>query len=177
MRKSFLFKCISLLAILSISHVSCKDASTDNHDTVSNHGQFVIAESDINLLDYTDYALSDLSLNATKDWLKFQELHSEIDILKKGDTSFFREDDQIVTSFISDLKNEIPEALKLPQINARLIVIETVLMQLKELSTYPQTTKPQLLEAIKKLLVANSNLVLQMNKKFEKDSQKIIKPN
>lgn len=178
MRKSDLSNFTFTAIIFFIGLLSCKDSSPDNtNNPISNHGEIIITERDINQLDYKDFALSNLSQKATKDWLKFQELQSEIAILKKGDTSFFKEDDQIITSFISDLKNETPEALKLPQIDSRIIVIETVIMQLKELSTYTQTKKPQLLESIKKVLVANSNLVLQMNKKFEKDSQNIIKPN
>lgn len=177
MRKFSLFKFISCSFVLIMVVVSCKDAELDNTDVISSHGQLTITESDINAIEYKDFALSHRSLNATKDWLKFQQLQSEIDKLKEGDTSYFQEDDQLITSFISDLKNETPEALNLPQINARLIVIETVLMKLKELSTYPQTKKPELLEAIKSVLVANSNLILQMNKKFEKESQNIIKPN
>lgn len=177
MRKFFLFKLMSCAFVLFMVVVSCKDAELDNTKVISSHGQLTITESDVNTIEYKDFALSNRSLNATKDWLKFQQLQSEIDKLKEGDTSYFQEDDQLITSFISDLKNEIPEALNLPQINARLIVIETVLMKLKELSTYPQTKKPELLEAIKSVLVANSNLILQMNKKFEKDSQNIIKPN
>lgn len=178
MRKTFLLNFTFTIVILFIGLVSCKDSDKDNNnDAVLNRGEITLTESDINRLDYTDFALSDLSQKATKDWLKFQELQNEIGILKKGDTSFFKEDDQIISSFISDLKNEIPETLKLSQIDARLVVIETVIMQLKELSTYTQTEKPQLLEAVKKVLVANSNLVLQLNKKFEKDAQNIIKPN
>ena len=177
MRKLILFKFIFCFIILSPGIVSCKDSDNTDSSIDSNHGHFVITESDINKLDYTDFALSERSIQATKDWLKFQQLQNEIDILKKGNASYFKEDDQIITSFISDLKNEIPEALNLPQINARLIVVETVLLQLKELSTYPQTKKPEFLEAVKNVLIANSNLILQMNKKFEKDSQNIIKPN
>jgi hypothetical protein len=70
-----------------------------------------ITANDIEQLNYTEFALSDLAEDATRDWLKFQELQTQIDILKKGDLSFFKDDKAILVSLLTDLKNEMPEAV------------------------------------------------------------------
>lgn len=158
---------------------SCKktiDVNNDlSHDIIQN--DFKITSKDINQIKFTEFALSDLSETHTNDWLKFQELKEEIEILKKGDLSFFKDDRAILQSFITDLKNEIPEVLNIPSILVRLSVLETTMFKLEGTSNINAVKKELLLNSIKDVLVAYSNVILQMNKKFEKDSQYIQKPN
>ena len=135
-----------------------------------------ITIKDIEQIKYTEFALSDLSEDSTKDWLKFQEFLLQIEILKKGGLSFFKDDKVILQGFITDIKNEIPEALNTPSTLVRLTVLETTMFQLEGISNINNVKNEILLNAIRDVLVAHSNLILQINKKFEKDSQKIDKP-
>lgn len=136
-----------------------------------------VTAKDISQLNYTEFALSNLSEKATENWLKFQELQKEIEILKNGSLSFFKDDKAVLQSFFKDLKVEIPESLNIPTILVRLSVLETTIFKLKGISNIKNIKNELLLDVIRDVLVANSFIILQMNKKFEKDSQDIQKPN
>jgi Zn-finger protein len=135
-----------------------------------------ITSENINQIKYTEYVLSDLADVETKDWQKFQNLLDQIEILKKGDVAFVKDDKAILQSFITDLKNEIPESLNATSITVRLTVLETTLFKLNEILNLQNVTKQSILSNIKEVLIAYNNLVLQINKKVEKESQKIVKP-
>ena len=166
-----------LSSLLLCVNLSCDKTTTSSDKTLQEIDPEIlkISANDINQIKYTEFALSDLSEKGIKDWLKFQELQEEIVILKKGDLSFFKEDKTILQSFITDLKVEIPEALNIPSILVRLSVLETSIFKLEGISNFNNIKNELLLTAIKDVLIANSNIILQMNKKFEKDSQNIEK--
>lgn len=136
-----------------------------------------LTSKDIEQIKYTEFVLSDLSDKAVSNWLKFQELLTQIELLKKGSLSFFKDDKTMLQSVITDLKNEIPEALNDSSILVRVSVLETTILKLEGILNIHNVEKGMSLKAIKEVLVAHSNLILQINKKFEKDSQNIQKPN
>jgi hypothetical protein len=171
----YLFLLSSIILVLNLSCDKTKTASKDTTQDISTE-TFRVTAKDIDHLKYTEFALSNLSDHATKNWLKFQELQEEILILKKGDLSFFKDDKSIVESLITDLKKEIPEELNTPPILARLAVLESTTYKLQGVTQLNNVSKELLLKAIEEVLVANSNVILQMNKKFEKDAQGIAKP-
>lgn len=166
-----------LLIVLFISscnsEVKNEPEITDKTTTIDNTK---ITTSDIKKIKFTEYALSSLTKNKTANWQKFNELTEKIEVLKTGDLSFFRDDKAILESFITDLKNEVPESLKTPAILVRLAVIETAFLKLEGLASLSSAKKEDLLIIIKDVLVSYTNLVFQMNKKFEKESQNIVKP-
>ena len=166
----YLFITMSMVLFVVLG---CKknNASAEALSQSENSQAYKITSRDIDQLKYTDFALSDLADASTKDWLKFRELLSQIDILKKGDLSFFKDDKAILVSFITDLKNEIPEVVNTVSVVVRLSVLETVLFKLEGVSNLNNVNKDVLLKAVKEVLVAHSNLILQINKKFEKESQ------
>jgi hypothetical protein len=163
-----------VLFILSCNN-SSKQEAFNNENTINNDSTKITA-SDISKIRYTEYALSNLSENKTRNWQKFNELSDKIEVLKTGDLSFFRDDKAILVGFLSDLKNELPESLNTPAIQVRLTVIETVFLKLEGLASLSSAKKEDLLIAIKDVLISYTNLVFQMNKKFEKESQNIEKP-
>lgn len=165
--------------IILLLNLSCDKTTQTTQKTSQevNAKVFKVSAKDIDQIKYTEFALSNLSEKATENWLKFHELQEEIIILKKGDLSFFKDDKSILQSLITDLKNEIPEALNVPPILVRLSVLETTMFKLEGVSNFNNINKELILNAIKDVLVAHSNIILQMNKKFEKDSQNIQKPN
>jgi hypothetical protein len=169
---------IPFLVILFIS--SCNTQTTNNSniiEEIETIDSSQITSRDITKLKYTDFALSNLTKSKTSNWQKFNELTDKIEILKTGDLSFFRDDKAILVGFLNDLKNEIPESLKTPAILVRLSVIETTFLKLEGLASLSSAKKEDLLIIIKDVLVSYTNLVFQMNKKFEKESQNIEKPN
>lgn len=168
---------VSLLIILFIS--SCNTETTNDTNTAEEIvaiDSSKITAKDIAKLRYTDYALSNLTRSKTVNWQKFNELTEKIEVLKTGDLSFFRDDKAILVGFLNDLKNEVPESLKAPAILVRLAVIETAFLKLEGLASLSSAKKEDLLIIIKDVLLSYTNLVFQMNKKFEKESQNIEKP-
>ena len=137
----------------------------------------IITANDISKIKFTEYALSKITQNKTINWQIFNELSNKIELLRTGDLSFFRDDKAILEGFIADLRNEIPESLNTQSILVRLTVIETVFLKLEGLTSLKTAKKEKLLMAIKDVLLSYTNLIFQMNKKFEKESQKIEKPN
>jgi len=156
--------------------VQCNNVN-DNVTIQSNNSKTsVITSKDIEQIQYTEFVLSDLAKEKTKNWIKFQTLLDQIEILKKGGFSFFKDDKTLLQSFINDLKNEIPESLKTTAITVRLVVLETTLLKLDEILNLQHVTEQSILSNIKDVLISYNNLILQINKKTEKESQKIVKP-
>jgi hypothetical protein len=166
--------CLFVLAL----QLQCNNAKDVNAENLSENidKSHKITSEDISQIKYTEYVLSNQVEEKTKDWQKFQNLQDHIEVLKKGDISFFKDDKAILQSFITDLKNEIPESLNAPSIIVRLTVLETTLFKLDEILNLQSMAKQSILDNIKDVLIAHNNLILQINKKVEKDSQKIVKP-
>ena len=135
-----------------------------------------ITSNDVSKISYTDYALSDLATKKTSDWESFRELSNKIEALKSGDLSFFRDDKAILEGFLTDLKNEVPKDLNSTAIQVRLTVIKTVFLKLEGLASLSSAKKEDLLISIKDVLLSHTNLIFQINKKLEKESQNIEKP-
>ena len=70
----------------------------------------------------------------------------------------------------------MPPNVAKSSIMERLVVLETKLQKLHSTLKLSNNSKAETLKNIKELLVASSNLHLQMNKKFELDSQIIEDP-
>jgi hypothetical protein len=171
---------ISILFLVILFISSCNTQTTNNSniiEEIETIDSSQITSRDITKLKYTDFALSNLTKSKTSNWQKFNELTDKIEILKTGDLSFFSDDKAILVGFLNDLKNEIPESLKTTAILVRLSVIETTFLKLEGLASLSSAKKEDLLIIIKDVLVSYTNLVFQMNKKFEKESQNIEKPN
>ncbi len=166
--------CFSLLAL----NLQCKKSNEGNSDELNTSPQEsqAITTKDFAQINYPEYALSDLAEAKTKNWLKFQNLGTHIDHLKKGDIYFFKEDKTILKAFITDLKKEVPTSINTSSIIVRLSVIETTAYKLEEVSNIRSISKQSLLESISDVLIAYNNLIFQINKKVEKDSQNIEKP-
>lgn len=155
----------------------CKSEPEPN-ETATNvqESTYTISAEDIQKLNYTDYVLSAKSIQALLNWQKFQDLEVNMDLLKKGNLSFFKVEKKIMEEFIKELKAEQPSILNTPAIRARVTVLETTLMRLQDVANLANIKKEELLEAIKEALVADVNLKLQINKKLEKESQQIQLP-
>lgn len=173
---------LSFLLILFLGNTlhSCKkevELPENNTNTQLDENKVAsITPKDISNLKYTEYALSNAAENATKDWLKFQELYTQIESLKKGNISFFTDEKDVIQAFLTDLQNEVPPILDENSIKVRLVSLSTAIYKLEGSFRFDSSDKEVLLENIKDLLIAHTNLIFQINKKLEKDSQNIIKP-
>ncbi|MBJ6366750.1 hypothetical protein [Snuella sedimenti] len=168
-------KRLSILCLFFII-LSCKK-TTDNNQA-SAEIEIIdeeITESEISKLNYTEFTLDSKTQTAIKSWTEYYQLQDHITNIKKGDLSFFN-DNESIESFLKKFKETIPAKVDTPAILARITAFETKLYKLQSLSNLNTTKKPELLKTIKEFLEAFSNLNLQMNKKLEIDSHNIQKP-
>ncbi len=136
----------------------------------------IIEKEDLSQLNYTDFVLDKNSRAKISDWIKYDELEEKINELKKADLSYFKSDKKVVETLIKELEETIPESINTDDINARVLVVQNMYYKLNDTINLSTSTKSELKNAITDLLEAFSNLNFQINKKFEKDSQNIIKP-
>jgi len=171
---------IKFLTILSLifMFLSCKNI--DNNTDIVEHKEESnkIKEKDLSKLDYIEFALDSRTKKVIEEanWVQYNQLQDVITNVKKGDLSFFDDNDEAINTLLKDLKNKVPAAVRYPPTLARITALETKLYKLESLSNLITTSKQELKDSIKEFLEAFSNLNLQMNKKLEKDSRIIEKP-
>lgn len=161
---------------LSLLFFSCIDNPAQDTTKATTQIDSKISKTDIDDLKYVDYVLSRASQKTTSDWTKFHELETEIEALKEGTLSFFKDDATLLKTFIEDLNTSIPESLNKEDVTTRISAIENALYFLYSELNLNRQDKTFSLKAIKNLLISVSNLKLQINKKLELDAQNIVKP-
>ncbi|MFI1744532.1 hypothetical protein [Thalassobellus sediminis] len=170
---------IKFLAALSlfVIFLSCKQKEEtnleNNKDTNTISG---ITEKDISKLNYIEFALDKKTEKAIEDWNDYKELQIIVTNVKKGDLSYFDNEEDPIKELMKNAIQTIPSIVNTDPILARITVLETKLYKLEDVSTLLSTSKKELLESIKEFLESFSNLNFQMNKKIENDNQNIEKP-
>lgn len=169
-------KVLLYLSIL-ICFISC---AKQEGSKVQNESQEVsvslITKEDISNLKYKEFVLDVKAEKALEAWQKYYELDDIINNINQANLSFFNDNNEILIAFIKDLKETIPETVDSPLIVARLVALETKMFKLEGVVNLSNPMRNELLSVIKECLSAFSNLNLQINKKFEKESQNIQKP-
>jgi hypothetical protein len=121
----------------------------------------------------TNFIVEDLD-ESLSDWNGFNELKEFIVSISKGDYQTLDESDETTKDLFSLLVTKIPSTIDNPSIVARIKVTETLAYKLKSnyknKSTEFEKTKNNLLNSY-------SNVLFQIKKTLEKESQKIINPN
>ncbi|MDB9960995.1 hypothetical protein OAD62_02780 [Oceanihabitans sp.] len=135
-----------------------------------------ITKEDISKLNFKEFILDAKAEKTLESWQKYYELDNMINNVNQANLAFFKNNNEILIAFIDDLKATTPEVINTPLIMARLVVLETKIFKLEGVVNLSNPEKKELLSVIKECLSAFSNLNLQINKKFEKDSQNIQKP-
>jgi len=155
---------------------SCKEDTGSVQQTDENNTASLITKKTIQKLNYLEFGLDAKVEKITKKWGKYTELEGVILNLKQADLSYFKDNHEIIEALITDLKQTVPKKLDSPSIVSRLIALETKIYKLESAINLSNTTTKTLMSSIKEVLVSFSNLNLQMNKKIERESQKIKKP-
>ena len=112
-----------LLAFLSFCFLitSCKEDKVSEVivETQEQIDAKKISQKDIESIRYDDFGLSTDSQKAVADWQKFQELNTQIELLKKGDLVYFSGDPLIVKTLLQELRTQMPVNLKTKIISTR----------------------------------------------------------
>ena len=121
----------------------------------------------------TNFIVEDLD-ESLSNWNGFNELKEFIVSISKGDYQTLDESDETTKDLFSLLVTKIPSTIDNPSILARIKVTETLAYKLKSnfknKSTEFEKTKNNLLNSY-------SNVLFQIKKTLEKESQKIVNPN
>ncbi|WP_250433828.1 hypothetical protein [Hanstruepera flava] len=166
---------ISFLIIILLC--SCQDSKSDSVEETSLSSTVeVVSKDDVQSLNYTEFVIDAKVERAISGWEKYNELQKVIVDIKEGNLTFLRDNNEIVVALIQELKSTIPEKVNSPHVMARIIALETKIFKLESNVNLSNANKENVLYAIKEVLVAFSNFNLQMNKKLEKESQNIQRP-
>jgi len=170
---------IKTLVILSflVLFSACKnnqDHSTE--DQIEQNKSQEITEQDIAKLKYIEYALDATTEDVIQDWAEYSQIEDVVANIKKGDLTFFNDNEKAIKLALKELKQNVPEPLNSSSINARILVLETKVLKLESLANLSTTTREELLETIKEFFVSFYTLSFQMNKKVEFDNRSIERP-
>ncbi len=172
---------MKLLQYIILIAMVCSCQNNNNpeeiKDTEINAASNDISAKDINNLKYTDYILDTEAKKILIDWQRFQELNLQLGYLKQGDLSFFKNQQEEVKTLFDSLKVKVPEPINIKPIISRITVLETKSLKLHTNLTLSNVEKATKLASIKEVLVAHSNLILQINKKIEYDANVYERPN
>ncbi|PWK20747.1 hypothetical protein [Xanthomarina spongicola] len=162
--------------LLLVCMFSCKEKEGKSTENNQDNTSFSISKKMIQNLNYTDFILDSKVEKITQKWAKYNELEAVILNLKQADLSYFKDNHEFLEALINDLKQTIPDKVNSPAIMSRLIALETKLYKLESVVNLSNSSTKVIVTSIKEVLVSFSNLNLQMNKKIERESQKIKKP-
>lgn len=155
---------------------ACNDVKTESSQTKQEHDTQIVSKETISNLDFIEFVLDAKAEKLFETWAKYIEIQNLTTNIKQGDLSFFKDNSELLIALIEDFKATVPEQIDSPSIWVRIKALETKMYKLESAVSLPTTNKQDLTASIKELLIAFSNFNLQINKKFEKESQNIQKP-
>lgn len=165
------------LLFLLFSLISCdKKQQTTIIETNKKNDTTLLKAKDISKINYVEYGIDAKAQNTLDSWQAYNTIATAIEDLKSANFDFFKEDNTVFLSTIKDLESTVPLVIDSEPIKARLLILKTKLFKLEEVLNLSTTQKNEKLIVIKELFQAFSNVTLQINKKFEKEAQNIIKP-
>jgi hypothetical protein len=157
--------------------LSCEnDSSSEKNSQKKVKTEAFLTTSDIENIKFKDYLLDQNAKVLASEWKSYQTLNQEVEHIKQLNFSFFKKDDDVFNATFKEFQTNIPEKLNSQPIKARSLVLETHMFRLKDELGFKKKLYKSDLKYIKEILVALSNLNLQINKKLEKEAQIIIKP-
>ncbi|RLJ63432.1 hypothetical protein CLV86_1973 [Lacinutrix venerupis] len=169
-------KHIIILAFLIILS-SCNNKSNSSIETsVEVNDSTKITKEDISKINFIEYGIDNKARVTLDSWEAYNIVYRAIEEVKQGDFKFFKTDDQVFITILNDLETTIPEAINSESINARILILRTKLLKFREIINLNTSSKKEKLIGVKELFQSFSYVTLQINKKFEKEAQNIIKP-
>lgn len=169
-------KFIILIGFLTLFYSCKKNQEANSVEIIDEKPNQEVTEKEISNLNYVEFDLDIKTEKAVEDWQEYYQLQDVINNVKKGDLSFFYDNEESIKTLLKDIYKNIPAGVNSNATKVRLNALETKLHKLKSLSNLSTTSKDELHNVIKEFLESFSNLNFQMNKKLEKESQNVEKP-
>ena len=171
--KHFTFLFI-LLSLLSCNKTEKKTIEQDID--IEKIDSLKIAKKDMDKIQYTDFGIDSKAKVTLDSWQAYNDIARAINELKQADFTFFTVDKSVFSSTIQEMETTVPKEIDSDAVRARILVLKTKLYKLEEAANIDNTKKTDKLLIVKDVFQAFSNLTFQINKKFEKEAQTIIKP-
>ena len=162
--KFLFFSSICLLFVL----LSCIDnqpvASSLQIDQVDDTKLF--GQADTMLPDF-----SESSENYISQWPVFEDLITEVLAINQASLKTIQQRSNLLVSRLDSLTKNIPDTLYTQPIYARVIITKTRAAIVKQLANKVRLDTLAMQKAIVEMNLATANLIIQINEKFEKDTQ------
>jgi len=164
MKREFLF--FSSICLLFI--VSCIDsqqtATQTKIDQVTDSKLF--GQADAMLPDF-----SESSENYISQWPVFDDLITEVLAINQASLTTIQQRSNLLVSRMDSLTKNIPDTLNTQPIYSRVIITKTRAAIVKQVANKGRLDTLQMQKAIMQMNLATANLIIQINEKFEKDTQ------
>ena len=164
MKREFLF--FSSLCLLFV--VSCIDsqqvATQTKIDQVTDSKLF--GQADAMLPDF-----SESSENYISQWPVFDDLITEVLAINQASLTTIQQRSNLLVSRMDSLTKKIPDTLNTQPIYSRVIITKTRAAIVKQVANKVRLDTLQMQKAIMQMNLATANLIIQINEKFEKDTQ------
>lgn len=162
--KFLFFSSICLLFVL----LSCIDnqpvASSLQIDQVDDTKLF--GQADTMLPDF-----SESSENYISKWPVFEDLITEVLAINQASLKTIQQRSNLLVSRLDSLTKNIPDTLYTQPIYARVIITKTRAAIVKQLANKDRLDTLAMQKAVVEMNLATANLIIQINEKFEKDTQ------
>mgnify|MGYP001079197153 FL=1 len=164
MKREFLF--FSSICLLFV--VSCIDsqqtATQTKTDQVTDSKLF--GQADAMLPDF-----SESSENYISQWPVFDDLITEVLAINQASLTTIQQRSNLLVSRMDSLTKNIPDTLNTQPIYSRVIITKTRAAIVKQVANKGRLDTLQMQKAIMQMNLATANLIIQINEKFEKDTQ------
>lgn len=166
-----------LLILILVIVTSCVKKSSNQVQILEDASDTLkTVKVDISKLNYKEFVLDSKAEKEISNWWKYNEFSVIIEEFKQGDMSHFDSDFETVETFMKEFTNTIPLMINNESIQARILAVETMYFRMNNVVKMNNASEDQIQKALVGLLEAFSNLNYQINKKFERDFQKISRP-
>jgi len=157
-----------LSSCLLIVVLSC----TDNRHPTSQTTPVQI--SDTLLFGWQDAKLPEFSKsseNYISQWPVFEDLMTEVLAINQASLKTIQQRSHSLVSRMDSLAKNIPDTLNTQPIYARIVVTKTRAALVKQIANKSRLDSLAIEQAISQMNLATANLIIQINEKFEKDTQ------
>ena len=114
---------------------------------------------------------SESSENYISKWPVFEDLITEVLAINQASLKTIQQRSNLLVSRLDSLTKNIPDTLYTQPIYARVIITKTRAAIVKQLANKDRLDTLAMQKAIVEMNLATANLIIQINEKFEKDTQ------
>jgi len=164
MKREFLFFS-SICLLFVVSCIDSQQAATQTKiDQVADSKLF--GQADAMLPDF-----SESSENYISQWPVFDDLITEVLAINQASLTTIQQRSNLLVSRMDSLTKNIPDTLNTQPIYSRVIITKTRAAIVKQVASKGRLDTLEMQKAIMQMNLATANLIIQINEKFEKDTQ------